>query len=301
MFLHDMIVERDGARPVLQLEELVGTRHFGILAGRKDEAESQQEGCAAHGLELNLETAEASGRGVPGTTDPLQVFDIGNPVSDERAIIWIGGWASDVSCWDDAMSRALAGFRPRYLSAHAFLRDTAPLGAMLEASARDTVLAGWSLGSLLVEDLLRRGLVPRDMCVVRVCPFLDFCDPSGPWRPLVLRRMARRLQGDAHGVLEEFAERASIPGGEAFRSWIEQATSLGEESLVEGLATLETMRFGAPWSQAPGGFLLSPDDAVSPPCDVPLDRAIVLPAGSGHVPFLHHPEAFSSALRELVE
>lgn len=171
---------------------------------------------------------------------------------------------------------------------------------MLEASGEDAILVGWSLGALLVEDLLRHGLVPRDMHVVRVCPFLDFCDPSGPWRPLVLRRMARRLRSDAHGVLEEFAERAGVPEGETLRSWLDQATALGEESLAEGLAALETMRFPAPWTPARGGFLLSPDDAVSPPCDTPTDRTIVLPAGSGHVPFLHHPEAFSLALRELV-
>lgn len=222
-------------------------------------------------------------------------------MSDERTIIWIGGWASDVSCWEEAMARALSGYRPRYLSAHAFLRGTAPLGAMLEAAPKGTILIGWSLGALLVEDLLRSSLVPPGMHVVRVCPFLDFCDSSGPWRPLVLRRMARRLNGDAHGVLDDFADRALIPIGESRLSWMEQATEMGEESLSEGLGVLETLRFPGPWTQAPGGFIVSVDDAVSPPCDTPETSTIVLPEGSGHVPFLNHPEAFSAALRELVE
>lgn len=214
----------------------------------------------------------------------------------------MGGWASDVACWarTDALHQALEGFQPRFLSVHAFLRGSASLGAVLEAASPNTVLAGWSLGALLVEDLLRLGLVPEDMAVVRICPFLDFCDPEGPWRPMVLRRMARRIHGDAHGTLEDFAELAGIPEGPLRRSWFDQAGGLGEESLIEGLAALETMRFPAPWVDAPGGFILGSDDAVRPPCPTPETRTVVLPEGSGHVPFLRSPEAFSLALRELV-
>lgn len=198
------------------------------------------------------------------------------------------------------MREALEGFRPRFLSAHAFLRGTASLGGMLAAEPEGTILAGWSLGALLVEDLLRTGLVPSAMPVVRVCPFLDFCDPAGRWRPLVLRRMARRMRGDAHGVLEEFAALADIPEGPLFREWIAQAAAIGEEGLVEGLAALEAMRFPAPWADAPGGFLVSPDDGVVPPCPTPDSCTVLLPEGTGHVPFLRRPEAFNLALRELV-
>lgn len=221
-------------------------------------------------------------------------------MSEERTIIWVGGWASDLACWENVLRPLLDGFHLRFLSAHAFLRGTAPLEAVLESAPPGTVLAGWSLGSLLVEDLLRSGGVPTEMPVVRVCPFLDFCDPSGPWRPLVLRRMARRLNGDAHGVLEDFADLAGIPSGPLRRAWFDQASAIGEFDLAEGLAALENLRHPAPWADAPGGFLVSADDAVSPPCTTPEACTIVLPEGSGHVPFLNQPEAFVPALRELV-
>lgn len=215
--------------------------------------------------------------------------------------MWIGGWASDAHCWEDALRPALDGFRPRFVSAHALLRGRARLGSMLESLPSGAVLAGWSLGALLVEDLLRGGLVPAGVDVVRICPFLDFCDPAGPWRSLVLRRMVRRIHGDAPGVLDEFAELAGIPAGPLRRAWMDQAVALGEDELVEGLEVLGSLRFSAPWADAPGGFLVSPDDAVAPPPRSPEACTRVLPDGSGHVPFLIHPEAFSLALRELVE
>lgn len=199
------------------------------------------------------------------------------------------------------MRVALDGFQPRFVSAHALLRGSAHLCGMLEAASPGTVLAGWSLGALLVEDLLRGGHVPAGLDVVRICPFLDFCDPAGPWKPMVLRRMARRIQGDAPGVLEDFADLAGIPSGPLRHAWMDQATTIGEEGLAEGLDVLGSLRFPAPWTDAPGGFLVSPDDAVAPPARSPEAHTLVLPEGSGHVPFLIHPESFSLALRELVE
>jgi len=174
------------------------------------------------------------------------------------------------------------------------------LQGLLEASGPGTVLAGWSMGALLVERLLRDGLVPAGMPVVRICPFLDFCDPQGPWKPRVLHRMSHRLFGDAHGVLEDFADLAGIPAGPLRRVWLDQATQLGEDALAEGLELLGDLRFAGPWAEAPGGFIVSPDDAVSPSTATPPERTRFMPRGSGHVPFLAHPQAFQQALQELV-
>jgi len=222
-------------------------------------------------------------------------------VTKERPIIWIGGWASDLHCWQDTLEPALSGFLPRYVSAHSVLETSGRLESLLAQAADGTVLAGWSLGSLLVERLLREGRVPPEMPVVRICPFLDFCDPEGPWKPLVLRRMIRRLFGDAHAVLEDFGDLAGIPRGPLRRVWMDQATQLGEESLADGLTVLSELRFSAPWTPWRGGFLVSPDDAVSPTTATPLERTRLMPTGSGHVPFLSHPEEFCQALHELVE
>lgn len=221
-------------------------------------------------------------------------------MTKERPIIWIGGWASDVHCWEDTLEAALSGFRPRYVSAHTILGGVDRLQGLLDASGPGTVLAGWSLGGLLVERLLRDGRVPSGMPVVRICPFLDFCAPGGPWKPRVLHRMCHRLFGDAHGVLEDFADLAGIPAGPLRRVWLDQASQLGEENLAEGLELLGELRLSGPWAEAPGGFIVSPDDAVSPPTPTPPEATRVMPRGSAHVPFLAHPQAFQQALQELV-
>jgi len=83
--------------------------------------------------------------------------------------------------------------------------------------------------------------------------------------------------------------------------WFRQAMELGEENLAEGLGLLQSLRFEGPWAPHPLRlFAVSPDDPISPPSDMPLDLRREMPAGSGHLPFLRHPEAFREVLLELV-
>jgi pimeloyl-ACP methyl ester carboxylesterase len=155
------------------------------------------------------------------------------------------------------------------------------------------------MGSLVVERLLREQRVPLEMAVVNICPFLDFCDPEGPWRPLVLRRMVRRIFGDAPGVLSDFATNMGLEG-RVKESWMRQALEMREEVLADGLSALETTKFATPWADHPRRlFVVSPDDRIAPPCSTPEADTRHMPAGSGHVPFLNHPEPFHEILREL--
>lgn len=221
---------------------------------------------------------------VPGATPPL---------------LWIGGWASDLHCWDGLLGSSFPQFEHRFIDAHSVLDSDARLARLLEDPAPGTCLVGWSLGALLVEGLVRAGRVAPEIPVLSVCPFLDFCAEDGPWRPLVLRRMIRRVQTDPLGTLEDFGTRMGLEG--LVRSaWLAQAMELGEESLARGLDTLLATRWAAPWADHPKRlWVVSPDDRVSPPCPTPPDRTRYSPEGSGHVPFLRHPEAFSGILREL--
>lgn len=215
-------------------------------------------------------------------------------------LYWIGGWASDLQCWDGLLRETLPEFDIHFLDAHNFLGSGHRLEHLLSVAPAGSCLAGWSLGSLLVERLLREERVPLEMPVANICPFLDFCTPEGPWKPLVLRRMTRRIFGEAHAVLADFAANMGLDGLVA-ESWFRQAVEMGEENLAEGLSALETIRFSEPWHPHPRRlFVVSPDDRIAPPCPTPADCTRLMPAGSGHVPFLRHPAAFQDALLELV-
>jgi hypothetical protein len=187
----------------------------------------------------------------------------------------------------------------RFVDAHGVLDGCDRMEHLLAMAPAGSCVAGWSLGSLLLERLLREGRVPPKMPALSVCPFLDFCDPAGPWKPLVLRRMTRRLFGDAAGVLSDFADLLGLEG-DVRRGWFQQGIALGEESLAAGLSALESLRFQAPWAEHPRRlFAVSPDDPVSPRCEVPEELRRTLPVGSGHVPFLKCPEALREILLEL--
>jgi pimeloyl-ACP methyl ester carboxylesterase len=214
-------------------------------------------------------------------------------------LYWIGGWASDLQCWDGLLRESLPEFDLRFLDVHNFLDATERLEHLLAVAPAGTCLAGWSMGSLVVERLLREGRVPLEMPVVNICPFLDFCDPTGPWKPLVLRRMIRRIFGDASGTLSDFASLMGIEG-RIREGWLRQALEMREETLAEGLVALEATKFDAPWHEHPRRlFVVSPDDKVSPACPTPDSVTRTMPAGAGHVPFLTHSEAFREALLEL--
>lgn len=214
-------------------------------------------------------------------------------------LYWIGGWASDLQCWDGLLRETLPEFDILYLDVHNFLDSTQRLEHLLSVAPAGTCLAGWSMGSLVVERLLREERVPLEMPVVSICPFLDFCTPNGPWKPMVLRRMVRRLFGDAPGVLSDFATNMGLEGL-VKESWMRQALEMREDVLADGLSALEATKYAAPWANHPRRlFVVSPDDRIAPPCSTPEADTRVMPIGSGHVPFLNHPDCFHEILREL--
>lgn len=214
-------------------------------------------------------------------------------------LYWIGGWASDLQCWDGLLRETLPEFDILFLDAHNFVSSTHRLEHLLSVAPAGTCLAGWSMGSLVVERLLREERVPLEMPVLHICPFLDFCAPDGPWKPIVLRRMVRRIFGDAPGLLSDFATNMGLDG-RVKESWMRQALEMQEDVLADGLSALETTKFAAPWTDHPRRlFVVSPDDRIAPPCPTPQGDTRTMPVGSGHVPFLNHPDLFHEILREL--
>lgn len=215
-----------------------------------------------------------------------------------EAMLWIGGWASNLACWRGSLEARFPGRRHRFLDAHAVLEDE---GALLSAAAglpKGGVILAWSLGSLLLHKALAAGPFP-DVRLVSLCPIFDFCGEGSPWTPAVLARMLRKLARSREEVLEEFFVRMlgnSQVTSEDAEAWKRQAEGYSFDRLAAGLEALGSLRVEpASLPSRPGRhrFVASPADPVAPAA-IPGPDGFAYP--EGHLPFLDHPGAVLAAL-----
>jgi hypothetical protein len=209
-------------------------------------------------------------------------------------ILWLGGWASDLSAWSGALETLYPGRTHRFLDAHALLDGRADLAAEAGRLHAGACLAAWSLGNLLVHRALSQGWRPACR-ILSLSPIFDFCRPGGPWPRAAVLRMARRLPRERERVLAEFRAEAwgqsQIPG-ELAEAWNARARAYADESLVRGLEALAEIHL-APASVPRGCeivFLASAEDPLSPaPPGIAADaRWRAYPRG--HLPFLDFPQ-----------
>ena len=214
-------------------------------------------------------------------------------------VTWIGGWASPIGLWEREIALLLPACEHRFLDAHELLDGEASLGQELSKLDSGSLVVAWSLGSLLALELMEAGNWPRGVRLVAVCPVLDFCDLSGPWRPLVLDRMIRALGKDLAGTLTSFRERMwpAMPLNFAAR-WLSRAMLIPLPWLVHGLEVLRDRKVnaalldGADITWVTGGR-----DAVSPV--LAGLQGDVHRLDTGHVPFLEDGNGFRSVLAEI--
>jgi hypothetical protein len=213
-------------------------------------------------------------------------------------VLWIGGWASDLSAWRGALESRYPAWRHRFLDAHALLDGKADLGTEAASLPEGGLLAGWSLGSLLLHRALAQGWRPA--CpVLSISPIFDFCRADGPWPRAAVLRMARRLPREREKVLAEF--RAAAWGNsqvtpDLASAWEERARAYGDDALIRGLEALAGVRVD---SRALAGikvlrFLASADDPLSPASGSAAAAAAWRSYPRGHLPFLDYPDILAS-------
>lgn len=223
-----------------------------------------------------------------------------------EAMLWIGGWASDLACWRGALEARFPGRKHRFLDAHAVLADKAVLESAAAGMPKGGVIVAWSLGSLLLHQALADGPFP-EVRTLSVSPIFDFCAPGSPWPPAVLARMLRKLARSKEEVLGDFLrlmKGASELPAEAEAAWRKAALAHSFDTLAAGLEALGSLRVDAaaiPDRPGTHRFLASDADPVAPA----LHQLAGLPEGraadrfaypSGHLPFLDHPDALLAAL-----
>ena len=177
----------------------------------------------------------------------------------------------------------------------------------------ETVLAGWSLGGMLLLEVLSRNPVTPAGLILVATP-ASFCErPDYPYgQPrAVVRALRRTVRKDAGRGLADFANRCLAPGEEHFREEIfrEFQPQKNGADLAAGLDYLINTDLRPHLSMIPADAMIiqgDQDAIVSPAqseifqCSCKDARVVRLP-GAGHAPFLTRAKEFNKVVGEFLQ
>lgn len=229
-----------------------------------------------------------------------------------KSLILLHGWGASGRIWQrqvEAFGKActvLAPVIPRW--------DAGWLNEYLSGlELRESVLAGWSLGGMLLLETLARFKGPAPAATVLVGVPAVFCrQPGHPWGPPVaaVRAMRQALKSDPRRVINDFARACLAPGEESHRQEAAAGFDFGAAPafLAQGLDYLKDKDLRSLLPQISGrvAIIQGELDGIVPPAQaqflhehLPAASLQILP-GAGHLPFLTQAEAFNNILRDLI-
>lgn len=212
-----------------------------------------------------------------------------------KTLILLHGWGADGSVWRKQAYAFQEQLRVETPTIRAW--DPAWVDAYLQKySLPDCLLVGWSLGGmLLLEVLARRTVAVGGLALVGVAPV--FCRRTDyPWgQPAAaVRSMRRALQSNPQKVLQDFAGSCLSPGEEAFQEEITTLfTGRDRSDLANGLDYLlyQDLRPLLADLPVPPVIIQGDRDRIVPPDQarffhdrLPGSRLHLL-HGAGHLPF----------------
>jgi pimeloyl-[acyl-carrier protein] methyl ester esterase len=218
------------------------------------------------------------------------------------------GWGASGRSWQRQVE-ALAG-RAAVLAPDIPAWETGWLRAYLETiPLAESVLVGWSLGGMLLLEVLATLGSPAPAGLVLVGGAASFgVRPDYPHgQPAAaMRAMRRALKGNPGRVLAQFAGSCLAPGEEAFREEVLDlfASPPHPENLAPGLDYLLQRDLRACLAHIMAGAVLiqGEQDAIVPAAQarflaaqLPGARLHLLP-NAGHVPFVTQAPAFNQIL-----
>lgn len=216
-------------------------------------------------------------------------------------VVWLGGWASGLACWRNALETLYPRREHTFLDCHAVLEEPGLLALAAKGLSPKGTLVAWSMGSLLLHKSLAEGSLEPECRLISASPIFDFCREGGPWPKAALVRMTRRLPRERDTVLEEFwklSKGSSQVTQDRESAWLAQSRGYSLETLLKGLEFLGGTvidREALPVRKN-HFFLASPQDPLAPtPRGVFPGREWVGYA-RGHLPFLDHPDLLGPLL-----
>ncbi len=227
-----------------------------------------------------------------------------------KTLIFLHGWGADGSIWRKQIQAFQERFEVQAPTISAW--DPAWLEAYLQKfSLADCLLVGWSLGGmLLLEVLAGQSAAVGGLVLAGVAPV--FCSQAGhPWGqpPAAVRAMRRALKNSPAKVLQDFAGNCLAPGEEAFHGEIAALFTGGNAAdLAQGLDYLLNQDLRPLMARLPASpVIIQGDlDRIVPPEQgrflheqLPGSRLHLL-QGAGHLPFWTEAERFNGILEEVI-
>ncbi|MBF0432245.1 MAG: hypothetical protein HQK83_13255 [Fibrobacteria bacterium] len=214
-----------------------------------------------------------------------------------KTLIWTGGWASNLVCWQKDIEQLYPGNKHIFLDSFDVLRPECTVVNMAK-SYENPVFIFWSLGSLTFFYWLMshgKGVVPKGLHFISLCPIFDYCMKPGGWDPRVLKLMISGLEKDRNKVLGSFLRR--LNKGDALSesqqyAWLalNQPDRMSIETLQRGLNFLMETKIHPeilkPYEKQLC-FVISRCDPVAPePKGIKSLQCPVKFVEKGHLPFL---------------
>jgi pimeloyl-[acyl-carrier protein] methyl ester esterase len=186
------------------------------------------------------------------------------------------------------------------------------LGYLKELPLAETVLVGWSLGGMLLLEVLSQGPLNPAGLVLVATP-ASFCQRSDhPWgQPrAVVRTLRRTVREDSRRALIDFATRCLAPGEANFQEELLQEFQPRKNGadLTAGLDYLLNTDLRPQLHRVLAGALIlqGDQDAIVPPAQTEAlrqylrDAKVVEFFGAGHAPFITQKDAFNEVLKKIV-
>ncbi|RJR36135.1 MAG: alpha/beta fold hydrolase [Deltaproteobacteria bacterium] len=228
-----------------------------------------------------------------------------------KTIIFLHGWGADAAVWQKQTQAFQARFEVQAPAISTW--DPAWLEEYLKKfSLADCLLVGWSLGGmLLLEVLARQSAAVGGLVLAGAAPV--FCSQADhPWGqpPAAVRAMRRALKSNPKKVLQDFAGSCLAPGEEAFQGETAALFSGGNAAdLATGLDYLlnQDLRPLLPHFPAPPVIIQGSQDRIVPPEQGRFlhehlpGSSLHLLKGAGHLPFWTKAERFNEILEKIVD
>ena len=227
-----------------------------------------------------------------------------------KTLIFLHGWGADGSVWHKQAQAFQEQFEVQAPTIPAW--DPAWLAAYLQNySLPDCLLVGWSLGGMLLLELLAKhpasvgGLV-----LVGVAPV--FCSqPDHPWGqpPAAVRAMRRALKSNPQKVLRDFAGSCLSSAEEAYQAQVVPLFAGANGSdLTAGLDYLLNRDLRPLLSGLPAAptIIQGDQDRIVPPEQARFlqehlpGSKLRLFSGAGHLPFWTQTGRFNEILEEMI-
>lgn len=158
--------------------------------------------------------------------------------------VWLSGWASDLSIWEDDLSEVKSNAGHQFVSFPEVIKNSDDLYQSIPELAKADCVVAWSLGTLaLMRSAKKR---PKGQRWILLAPIVDFCNEASGWPVKNVMLMAKQITKIPRSTLENFVELMGPCDDEIRENWMETALQMNSETLAFGLEYLKNNKIEEP-------------------------------------------------------